>query len=208
MPRIPKTRREALQDFRTDQILAAARRVIGAHGYAEVSIDQIAEAAGVGRSTIYAYFGGKQDVLNQCLAQNRVGLGERLQRETLDSGSVEDRLAGFLGAVLEYVGEYREFFRAVVAVRGLDPFFQEEAREAPELDAIRAESEAALGTILKDAQLEGILVAQSADEASAVLGCLLYGALMRRAHDSQPRPAREEARMMARVFLYGISHPG
>jgi len=208
MPRIPKTRREALQDFRTDQILAAARRVIGAHGYAEVSIDQIAEAAGVARSTIYAYFGGKQDVLNQCLAQNRVGLGERLQRETLDSGSVDDRLAGFLGAVLEYVGEYREFFRAVVAVRGLDPFFQEEAREAPELDAIRAESEAALGTILKDAQLEGILVAQSADEASAVLGCLLYGALMRRAHDSQPRPAREEARMMARVFLYGISHPG
>lgn len=207
MPRVPKTRREALQDFRTDQILAAARRVIGAHGYAEVSIDQIAEAAGVARSTIYAYFGSKQDLLNQCLAQNRVGLGERLQRETLDSGSVEDRLASFLGAVLDYVGEYREFFRAVMAVRGIDPFFQEEAREAPEFDAIRAESEAVLGAILKDAQLQGILAAQSANEAGTVLGCLLYGALMRRAHDSEPRPAEEEARMMARVFLYGISHP-
>ncbi len=75
----PKTREDALRDFRTDQILAAARRVIGEIGYADSSIDRIAEATGVARSTVYVYFDGKEDLLNQCLAQNRAELSERVR---------------------------------------------------------------------------------------------------------------------------------
>ena len=119
----PKTREQVLRDFRTDQILEAARRVIGEEGFAEASIDRIAEAAGVARSTLYVYFDGKEDLLNQCIAQLRLGLGERVRQAVEEASGTEERLAAFLASHFEYVGEVRDFFRAVMAVRGVDPFF-------------------------------------------------------------------------------------
>ena len=98
--RSSKTREQVLRDFRTDQILEAARRVIGEVGFAEASIDRIAEAAGVARSTLYVYFDGKEDLLNQCIAQLRLGLGERVRQAVEEASGTEERLAAFLGSPL------------------------------------------------------------------------------------------------------------
>ena len=203
----PKTREEALRDFRTDQILAAARQVIGEIGYADSSIDRIAEAAGVARSTVYVYFDGKEDLLNQCLAQNRVELSERVRDSVEGARSVEQRLEAFLEAILEYVGDYREFFQAIMRVRGLDPFFQEGDRPAPEVDVIRVEVQGILADILKQAQNEAILNDQGILEAARVMGSMVYGALMWRAHDPSPPPAADEARSLVQTLLYGLTRP-
>lgn len=201
-----KTREQVLRDFRTDQILEAARRVIGEVGFAEASIDRIAEAAGVARSTLYVYFDGKEDLLNQCIAQLRVGLGERVQRAVEEAAGTEERLAAFLAAHFEYVGAVREFFRAVMAVRGVDPFFSAPGSGSPpELETLRAESQAVVEGIFKDAVAAGEIAAEDLVAAQDLLAVLIYGALMRRANLPAPAPAEEEAQRLARAFLRGVA---
>lgn len=201
-----RTREQVLRDFRTDQILEAARRVIGEVGFAEASIDRIAEAAGVARSTLYVYFEGKEDLLNQCIAQLRVGLGERVQRAVEEATGTEERLAAFLAAHFEYVGAVREFFRAVMAVRGVDPFFSAPGSGSPpELETLRAESQAVVEGIFKDAVAAGEIAAEDLVAAQELLAVLIYGALMRRANLPAPAPAEEEAQRLARAFLRGVA---
>lgn len=201
-----KTREQVLRDFRTDQILEAARRVIGEVGFVEASIDRIAEAAGVARSTLYVYFDGKEDLLNQCIAQLRVGLGERVQRAVEEATGTEERLAAFLTAHFEYVGAVREFFRAVMAVRGVDPFFSAPGSGSPpELETLRAESQAVVEGIFKDAVAAGEIAAEDLVAAQDLLAVLIYGALMRRANLPAPAPAEEEAQRLARAFLRGVA---
>jgi len=202
----PKTREQVLRDFRTDQILEAARRVIGEVGFAEASIDRIAEAAGVARSTLYVYFDGKEDVLNQCIAQLRLGLGERVRQAVEEATGTEERLAAFLAAHFEYVGTVREFFRAVMAVRGVDPFFSAPGSGSPpELETLRAESQAVAEGILKDAVATGEIPADRRATAQDLLAVLIYGALMRRANLPAPGPAEEEAQRLAQAFLWGVA---
>lgn len=203
----PKTREEALRVFRTGQILAAARQVIGEVGYGDASIDRISEGAGVARSTVYVYFEGKEDLLNQCLAENRVELSDRVREAVERVEGLEQQLHAFLTAILAYVGEYQEFFRAIMRVRGLDPFFQDSDRPAPEMDVIRVEVQAVLADIFKQGQLEGILTQQRSLEAARVIGSLIYGALMWRANDTDPSPAEEEAQSLVQTLLYGLTRP-
>jgi len=201
-----KTREQVLRDFRTDQILEAARRVIGEVGFAEASIDRIAEAAGVARSTLYVYFEGKEDLLNQSIAQLRLGLGERVRRAVEEATGTEERLAAFLAAHFEYVGAVREFLRAVMAVRGIDPFFSAPGSGSPpELESLRAESQAVSEGILKDAVAAGEIRADQRAFAQDLLAVLIYGALMRRANLPEPPPADEDAQRLAQVFLWGVA---
>ena len=203
--RPPRTREQVLRDFRTDQILEAARRVIGEDGFAEASIDRIAEAAGVARSTLYVYFDGKEDLLNQCIAQLRHGLGERVRQAVEAAAGTEERLAAFLAAIFEYVGSVREFFRAVMAVRGVDPFFSPPgAGTPPELETIRAESQAVVESILKDAVAAGDIPTERLPAALELLSVLVYGALMRRVQQAEPAPAESEAARLAASFLWGV----
>ncbi len=205
-PGSERTRTEVLRDFRCDQILRAARRVIGGVGYADASIDRIASEAGVARSTVYVYFEGKDDLLNQCLAQNRVELSERVRESVEKARGIEPRLAAYLEALFEYIGDYREFFLGVMAVRGLDPFFGAETGTVPsELLGIREESQAVMARILEEGVTSGEIPERDLAQAGEVLGTMIYGSLIRRSLRGDAPPPRDEATALAHAFLYGIA---
>jgi len=203
-PKTPKTRQDVLKDFRTDQIVEAAWQVIGRLGYAEASIDRIAEQAGVARSTVYVYFGSKEAILDACFSRGRTQLGERIRSAFQAAEGLERRLAAFLGATLAYVDENREFFMAVLALHGIEAVFagQEEV-ESEELASLRDETQALLQGVFE----EGIRGGVFQDDIARLgdwLGTLLYGALVRRAYQRHPLAAAEEARALASLFLHGV----
>lgn len=63
MPPPPKSLRERQKQFARVQLLEAAERRFNEKGFAETSIEEILEAAGVSRATLYAYFTGKEGLL-------------------------------------------------------------------------------------------------------------------------------------------------
>jgi len=68
-------------EHRPQEILAAARVLLEQHGYAAVSMAQIARRAGVSEATVYKYFKNKQDLMNQVLHEWATPFTEYLQRE-------------------------------------------------------------------------------------------------------------------------------
>jgi AcrR family transcriptional regulator len=203
----PRSRADVLRDFRTDQILDAATVVFGKLGYAEASIERIAEEAGVARSTVYVYFPNKDLLLNQCLARHRIVLGARVRAAVEAATGFEARLGAFFTAVLGYVGNVSEFFRALMGVRGVDPFFGVGSGDVPtpELETLRAEFTALLQRVFADAIAAGELAPESVPSALEALALLLYGALMRRTIAPGPADASAEAAQLARIYLHGVA---
>ena len=106
-----RTRRDVLTEFRSAEIMAAARSVFGAKGFADATVDEIAQVAGVAKGTLYLYYRSKRAIY---LAAVRSGLEELLDvlRQRLDeAATVEDRIRAFVQTRLTYFDEHRDFFR-------------------------------------------------------------------------------------------------
>ena len=55
-------RKEAPLNSKAESILAGAKRAFLTGGFGAVSMDTVAREAGVSKSTVYAYFAGKEEL--------------------------------------------------------------------------------------------------------------------------------------------------
>jgi AcrR family transcriptional regulator len=107
--RVARTRR-ALQH--------ALHPLILKKGYEAVTIKDICDAANVGRSTFYAHYQSKDDLMRSQLEPLRRLLIER-QREALATPEdIKDRSFGFSAAMFEHARDHRNHYRALVGGRG------------------------------------------------------------------------------------------
>lgn len=75
------TRRRLTPDARRAELLRAGETVFTTKGYDDVSIEDIAEAAGVSKNLLYHYFSGKRELY---IATIRAATGEMLERTEPD----------------------------------------------------------------------------------------------------------------------------
>jgi AcrR family transcriptional regulator len=111
VPVLGKTKRDVLQEFRTSEILAAARSEFASKGFANATVDGIAERAGIAKGTVYLYFPSKSDLFLALLRQGVLELHEDVRREMDAAKDARRKLRAFLHARLAYCARNREFFR-------------------------------------------------------------------------------------------------
>lgn len=105
-----RTKQQVVAEFRCSEILDAARSVFSKSSFAEVTVDEIAAAAGLAKATVYQYFPSKQDIY---LAALRAGGQELLERTKSAMDAVEGtkpKLEAFVRTRLEYLQQHQEFF--------------------------------------------------------------------------------------------------
>ena len=110
-------------DERREHLLHVGVTLLGRHGTADVSTEEIAQAAGVSKGLLYHYFPTKNDFLAAVL--------DRSQRE-MDEGEARDpeltpmeQFDSNLDAFLRFVDEHAAGYLAVVNARGHEPRVQE-----------------------------------------------------------------------------------
>jgi AcrR family transcriptional regulator len=116
-----RTKEELVKEFRTGEILRAARQVIADLGLGEASMERIAHGAGISKGTIYLYFQNKEQLLVRAVQQAFEELMARLQEAVAGATSVPDRLRALVQSSLQHAVENRGFFRALMEPRGLGP---------------------------------------------------------------------------------------
>ena len=62
MSTVTRTKKDVVTEFRTSGILEAARSVFAERGYSDATVDDIANAAGVAKGTVYLYYRSKKDI--------------------------------------------------------------------------------------------------------------------------------------------------
>ncbi|MDQ0422995.1 AcrR family transcriptional regulator [Peteryoungia aggregata LMG 23059] len=104
-----------------DQILAAARDLFARQGFEPTSIDQIAVAAKVAKSSVFAHFGDKANLL-AALGLAEIEALARRGRESLtqdDDLTLEEKLKRLFDPWLAYFGREPDFARLYLSQSGL-----------------------------------------------------------------------------------------
>ena len=145
-------------DERREHLLHVGVELVGRHGTADVSIEEIARAAGVSKGLLYHYFPTKTDFFVAVLARSQAEMDQTEVRDP-DLTALEqfDRnLNGFL----DFVDAHAEGYLAVVNARGREPRVQElvEERRRRRVDELVALA-AVLEGVPRDAARTPLLVA-------------------------------------------------
>lgn len=146
MPVLGKSKREVLMEFRTSEILQAARTVFATHGYAAATVDEIAETAGIAKGTVYLYFSSKQDLFLAALREGVIQLHADALREIESAQTARDKIRAFIHARLAYCDQNRDFFR--IYYTEFSSMLVRSSRAQPEFQDLYDEQAALLASLL------------------------------------------------------------
>lgn len=80
-------------DLREQEILDAAETLLATRGYADMTVGDIAGAAGITRGALYFYFASKQDVLTALVARIVQALQDKSGAALADTAPIEEVIA-------------------------------------------------------------------------------------------------------------------
>ena len=100
-----------------EAILVAAEDYFARIGFEGTSLQQIAEAAGVARSTPAYFFGSKEAlydaVLTGAIARGRRAIARAYAEGDDDDRSPDDAVESFVGALVDFLGQDQNFLRLI-----------------------------------------------------------------------------------------------
>jgi AcrR family transcriptional regulator len=120
-------------DQRREQLLSVGVGLLAGRPHQDVSIEEIADAAGVSKGLLYHYFPTKKDFILAAIDRGQVELAARLQPDS--SLPPEQQLISSLDAFLDYAEEHATAYLAIFKVGAEDPDIAE-ALEAGRREAL------------------------------------------------------------------------
>ncbi len=106
--------REKKKQETRDAIQEAAVKLFTDKGFERTSIEDIAKAAGIGKTTIYGYFATKDDIFIDYCDEKLDLAFQPLQSEECDGKPLLDLLVDFFMAQFNFVTKNREFGRQML----------------------------------------------------------------------------------------------
>jgi AcrR family transcriptional regulator len=114
---MPEQRRERADAARNRRaILAATEDLLTRYRPDEVTIDQVAAAAGVGKGTVFHRFGNRTGLMLALMRQRALGLADAVANDPPPLGPgapSRERLLAFLSAVVDVVGRNKGLLAAL-----------------------------------------------------------------------------------------------
>lgn len=103
---------------RTRQLLRESLlALVKEKGFETLSVQEITDRANVGRTTFYAHFNDKEELLLRGFDELRALLKRRQREARARQGGQSERLFGFSRELFEHVNDHRDVFQAMVGKR-------------------------------------------------------------------------------------------
>lgn len=192
----------ARDDDPRGRILEAARQLFAERGPEDVTMAEVAQAAGVARATVFNHFGSKhalvEGITERVLASYQEVLESAIADRDTPTPDIVRTLFGYMGVGIE---EDRRFHRAV---------FREIAKLGVGLDEGGPGQRARLANLDGMAQLmmrgqaRGELTRKHrAEDLGSAFGALIYGTITHWLYDDASEPLPDRMGRAAEVFLDG-----
>ena len=194
-------RRRVPREVRELEMVEVASRVFARRGYGDTSMEEVAEAAGVTKPMLYAYFGSKEGLFTAC----QRAASDHLQREVRAAAATTDitpdeRMFRGLMAVFDFVEEHRESWRLCFHPEGGGPHG---AIGAGAAHAQQAMSETLAEILVTTAQAQGIApdaAGHDAAQAYALTGATIGATAWWLDHPEEPKEL-QVLRLMNLVWI-------
>jgi AcrR family transcriptional regulator len=176
MPLLGKTKQAVVSEFRTAEILSAARKVFARKGYTGATVEDIAEAAGLAKGTVYLYFPSKREVYLEALKEGLTALVEETRRNIEAAATAPQKIRAFVTTRIRFSEENRDFvaiYQAEFAHMGLE-YLSSEFRE------LYRKQIRTLENLLREAARQGEIRPVRAETAAVLLYEITRGLAMQR----------------------------
>ncbi len=121
-------------------MLAAAGVLFARAGYAAVQMDEVARVAGVGKPTLYRYFGSKEELFLEVFGEALQELHQRIEAEGMQELAPPESLARMIRTLVDFLAQQAGTLRLL---SGDHPQLEQRwrrvfrSRRRPILDALR-----------------------------------------------------------------------
>ena len=189
---------------RRREIAEAARRLFGERGSFDVSVDEIAQAAELARSSVYTHFADRDEIVRAALALGHEELIGSLESELRDVSDPIERLVVVFRVLLEQIDRSPSFWRLALSLSAneRDP---DAAAVTAEIVVVSAEVSEVITAAVSEAVGAGRLRAQDGLEGLlAFVGQQLSGLVHQRVVDPRAESPDATARRVWGLLLAGI----
>lgn len=181
-----RVRKRDTAENRRAAILRAARTVFARRGFTNTMMDDIAEAAGVAKGTVYLYFTSKEQIFMEALLERAREL-EHVASEALAAAqNFRDKVRVFIEVRLRYLSEHQDFFR-IYGAEFRNMCMMRKPLDAEVHELIR-KGEIQLAQALAVAVAKGEIRAVDPEVAALTISDITRGLIDRRLLSSQVRP--------------------
>jgi AcrR family transcriptional regulator len=162
---------------RMERILDSAEKLFVEKGYADTSINDIAEDADFGRTSIYQYFNGKEEMYLRVLERYTDLLTERMAHAVSTADTVPNKIRAFLEILRRFAKEKPAFFELYFIQRyQVEPKLPDELRT--ELNAKRRMLENVFRNFYQDGIKRGEVRDISYKDASNLFFAQIMGMML------------------------------
>jgi AcrR family transcriptional regulator len=196
------TRRQESAAAREADILQAARQVFARKGYGETRIQDVAEASGIAKGTVYLYFRSKEELYWALVRRDFEELQRRSREALLAHQGAAAKLRAFLATRLRFFAEQGDFFRIYFGEMG-----QALIRHGPALERFQdlyLAQVATLRGIVEEGIAAGELRAVKAETTALAILDLVRSRVAHRLQGSSASGAEEELEELFAFIWRGI----
>jgi len=115
-------KKQRLVEFNASNILAAAKELFSEKGVPQTTMDDIAKKAEYSKSTIYAYFESKDEILNYIVLDHLVLLKKNIEDCLRFSTRFPDSFFAICHTVSKFYGEYPMYFEVLLGEMQIPEF--------------------------------------------------------------------------------------
>lgn len=181
-------------------IVGVARKIFTRFGFRKTTMEEIASASRMGKSSIYYYFKSKEEIFEAVVESEANMLQERLNRITIKKDSPTDRLKAYILFRLHYVRTLENFYAALNEEALSHLGFILEIRRNFEM-----EEQQLVSKILEDGMEEGVFYLTSSTIGAIAISTMMKGLELPLFLNEELKSDREELLDdLIRVLLYGI----
>jgi AcrR family transcriptional regulator len=187
------------EEVRT-HIVGIARRIFTRYGFRKTTMEEIASASQMGKSSIYYYFKSKEDIFCAVVEFEAIMLKERLNRIISKDNSPTERLKAYILFRLHHVRTLENFYAALNEEALSHMSFILEIRRNFEV-----EEQELVSKILEDGMEQDVFQLSSSKIGAIAISTMMKGLEVPLLLDEAHKTDREELlEDLIRVLLYGI----
>lgn len=181
-------------------IVGVARKIFTRNGFRKATMEEIAGASNMGKSSIYYYFKSKEEIFRAVVEFEALMLKKRLNRVIGKSNSPSDRLEAYIMFRLHHIRTLENFYSALNEEALSHMGFILEIRRNFEV-----EEQQLVREILEDGMNQEVFQLSSSKIGAIAISTMMKGLELPLLLDDAHKTDREELlEDLIRVLLYGI----
>ena len=193
------TKEAVVEQFRCQAIRDAAMRVVVRKGYDHVTVQDIADEAGIAKGTVYLYFKSREDILQKTMSASFEDFHSRIADAIAGGGVFAEVIERVVRTQLEYFDERQEFFRLYLAMA--EPLGE---RRLKKHAAYRTHI-AQLASMIENAARNGEVRDEPADRVAIAVASTIRDLALQRLAEKHPRPLADDVAFIRDYICRGIA---